>query len=49
MFAHASLMRFFWVTNRLYEMTPAIATSTTTPSRIQTTVTVVPFEEVGPA
>jgi hypothetical protein len=30
-------------------MTPAIATSTITPSTIQTTITVVPFEEVGPA
>ncbi len=43
MFAQASLIRFFCETNRLYETTPAIASTTTIPSTTQRTSTFAPF------
>ena len=39
MFAHESLIRFFCETNRLYETTPAIASTTTIANTTQRTST----------
>src|SRR5918995_5562653 len=43
MFAHASLIRFFCETNRLYETTPASASTTTIASTTKRTSTFAPF------